>query len=139
MKSRSNPSPMAMAQHITEGFGAQVRRLRQARGMTQRELGNAAYLTVDHIGKIERGSTSPKIETLGRLAAGLQVPIGHLFSPHGDAPKAELPDPLVELVDYLRQHTPEDAAFALTILRKVFDYHAQKGVGRERSQSHGQP
>ena len=118
---RRRPSPVETARHLTESFGPRVRRLRQARGMTQRELGNAAYLTVDHIGKIERGSTCPKVKTLGLLSAGLGVPVTHLFIPHGDVPASEHPDPLVELVGYLRQRAPEDSALALAILRQVFD------------------
>jgi transcriptional regulator with XRE-family HTH domain len=89
--------------------------------MTQLALGNAAYLTVDHIGKIERGGTCPKVMTLGQIAAGLHVPVAHLFGPHGGVPITDLPDPLGELVGYLRQRTPEDSALALSILRQIFD------------------
>lgn len=118
---RRRPCPMEIAKRLTDGFGPQVRRLRQSRGMTQLALGNAAYLTVDHIGKIERGSTCPKVMTLGQIAAGLRVPVAHLFGPHGEVPIADVPDPLGELVSYLRQRAPEDSTLALSILRQVFD------------------
>ena len=85
---------------ITEGFGPQMKRLRQARGMTLIDLGNAAYLTVDHIGKIERGSC-PKLRTIGQIAAGLQVPAGQLF-PQAQAPMAQVADSLLELLRYMR-------------------------------------
>ena len=65
------PDPMAIARRITEGFGPQVKRLRQARAMTQTDLGNAAYLTVDHIGKIERGTWAMTIEATNE--AGLSA------------------------------------------------------------------
>jgi hypothetical protein len=48
----TNPTPFAL--RVTEGFGPRMKRLRRARGMTQTDLGNAALLTVDQIGKIER-------------------------------------------------------------------------------------
>ena len=113
------PDPMAIARRITEGFGAQVKRLRQARAMTQTDLGNAAYLTVDHIGKIERG-TRPKLLTIAQIAAGLRVPVGHLF-PQAQAPMAPIDEPVVKLLGYLRQRKPEDAVLALSILRLVFE------------------
>ena len=118
---RRRPSPVEIAKRLTEGFGPHVRRLRRSRGMTQLALGNAAYLAVDHIGKIERGKTSPKIMTLGQIAAGLHLPVADLFGPHGEVPITDVPDPLVELVGYLRQRAPEDSALALAILRQVFD------------------
>ena len=118
---RRRPSPVEIAKRLTEGFGPQVRRLRRSRGMTQLALGNAAYLTVDHIGKIERGGTCPTVMTLGQIAAGLRVPVAHLFGPHGEVLNTDVPDPLGELVGFLRQRAPEDSALALSILRQVFD------------------
>ena len=147
---RGDLPPREIAQRITDGFGAQLRRLRRARGMTQSELSNAASLTIDHIGKIERGDVCPKVMTLGQLAAGLRVPVGHLFGPLGEEPLAAEPDSLAALVDYLRQRQPEDAAFALSILRSVFDHHGHEdgaspgtkgagGAATGRSRRHGQP
>ncbi len=120
---RPGSGPMEVAKRLSQDLGPQVRRLREARGMTQLDLGNAAYLTADHVGKIERAIVCPNIGTVGQIAAGLRVPVAHLLDPHGEAQLAEAPDPLVELVRYLRQRRPEDSAFALIILRQVFDHY----------------
>ena len=115
------PDPVEFAAQLVAGLGPQIRRLRQTREMTQLELGNASLLMVDHIGKLERGEICPKLRTVARIAAGLGVPVAHLVDAEGVAHLAAAPDPLVELVAYLRQRSPEDAALALTLVRQVFD------------------
>ncbi|HIM57374.1 MAG TPA: XRE family transcriptional regulator [Candidatus Latescibacteria bacterium] len=58
-----------------EAVGTQVRHLRQTKGITQHDLAQEAGLSVDHIGKIERGTTSPTVEALARIAGGLGVSV----------------------------------------------------------------
>lgn len=114
-------TPVQIAKQLVEGFGPQVRHLRRSRGMTQLDLSNASWLLVDHIGKLERGTSCPNLRTVGMMAAGLRVPLAHLVDPHGGTQHAEVPDPLGELVRYMRQRKPEDSALALSLLRQVFD------------------
>ena len=64
---------------INESVGLQVRRLRQAEGWTQRRLAYEAGLSVEHIGKVERGSTSPTVATLAKIATGFGVPVMRLL------------------------------------------------------------
>lgn len=59
--------------------GAQVRALRQERGMSMRGLAEQCDLSPNTISLIERGTTSPSVSTLHRLAMALRVPITHLF------------------------------------------------------------
>lgn len=58
--------------------GAQVRRLRQARGLTQGALGAAIGINPNLLGRIERGEQNPTLLTLARLAAGLQTTLADL-------------------------------------------------------------
>ena len=113
--------PIEIATQLVEGLGPQMRRLRKTRQMTQLDLGKAAHLGVDHVGKLERGGTCPKLQSVGQIAAGLNVPIAHLLDPLGEAQRAEASGPLVELVDYMRHRQPEDSVLALSILRQIFD------------------
>lgn len=53
--------------------GANVRRLRTARGLTQEELAGEAGIAMRHLGRIERGEGNPTVEVLGKLAALLGV------------------------------------------------------------------
>ena len=105
---------------INESVGAQVRHTRLALGMTQQDLAQKASLSVDHIGKIERGSTSPTVEALFQVAGGLGVSVRSLLDLQEDSGD-ESPTTFAEFARYLRQKSPEDAAFALSIVRQILD------------------
>lgn len=57
-----------------------VWRVREARGMTQQALAEAAGMKQPRIAEIERGDANPRLETLARLAWALQVPVARLFA-----------------------------------------------------------
>jgi transcriptional regulator with XRE-family HTH domain len=61
--------------------GAQVRRLRTARGLTQIALGQRIDINPNLLGRIERGQQNPTILTLARIATGLQVELIELIQP----------------------------------------------------------
>ena len=54
-------------------FGANLRRLRTAAGLTQMELSNRSGLDMAEISRLERGLKDPRLSTVVRLAAGLQT------------------------------------------------------------------
>ncbi|WP_168046184.1 helix-turn-helix domain-containing protein [Brevundimonas alba] len=53
--------------------GGNVRRLRQARQMTQEQLAFDADLDLTYVGGIERGKRNPSLLVLARLAKALGV------------------------------------------------------------------
>lgn len=53
--------------------GRNVRRLRQAKGLTQEQLAFEAKLDLTYVGGIERGRRNPSLEVLVRLATALDV------------------------------------------------------------------
>lgn len=55
-----------------------LRRLREAEGMTQLELAMRAGVDAAEISRLEQGRRDPKITTVVRLAAGLGVDAGEL-------------------------------------------------------------
>lgn len=56
-----------------EAMGRRIRRRRQEKGYTQRELAEHVNLSVSYYGHIERGTRIPSIETLVMLANELSV------------------------------------------------------------------
>ena len=63
---------MAVQQNLS--FGAELRRLRQAAGLTQEQLAGRAGLTVKAMGALERGERPrPDPDTVNALAAALQL------------------------------------------------------------------
>lgn len=58
--------------------GANVRRLRQERGMTQEQLAFEAKIDLTYLGGIERGRRNPSLMVLVRIAASLGAEPAHL-------------------------------------------------------------
>lgn len=95
-------------------FGRHVRRVREARGMTVAELGDAARLSVETIEEIEAGS-SPSYSALCRLAAGLDMALSTLFETFEQQDATELR----ELVALLRGRGPEIIGAVITLARAL--------------------
>ena len=55
-------------------FGANTRRLRQARGMTLEALAHKVGLSYASMGQIERASRNPTLDVVERVAPVLNVP-----------------------------------------------------------------
>jgi transcriptional regulator with XRE-family HTH domain len=66
--------------------GANVRRLRLAKGLTQEALAEAAELDLRFLQRVERGQTNVGVAVIVGLADALEVPPGALFR------KAVLPE-----------------------------------------------
>lgn len=78
-------SPEVAMTFVTQ-FGQKLRTLRQARGMSQEALAEAAGLHRTHISLIERGRRSVRLETIQSLALALGVrPADLMPSPPGKA------------------------------------------------------
>jgi transcriptional regulator with XRE-family HTH domain len=61
-------------------MGRAIRRRRQARRMTQRQLARRAGVTQGRVAQLESGrSTSTTVRTLRALARALGVPVGELL------------------------------------------------------------
>ena len=64
---------------LNELFGANVRQHRRVKGLTQAQLVEAVDLSVEMVGEIERGTSSPSFETMQKLCNALDVPVAVLF------------------------------------------------------------
>jgi transcriptional regulator with XRE-family HTH domain len=64
---------------VLRPLGAQLRRLRLDRQLTQETLAELAGLNYKYIGKIELGKADPGADVLVRLSRALGVPVGALF------------------------------------------------------------
>ena len=64
---------------LTELFGRRLRSLREARSLTQQQLGERAEVSYKYVGAIERGEENPSLRVLVALAAALGIEIRDLF------------------------------------------------------------
>lgn len=60
-------------------LGERIKALRRERELQQRQLAEKAELTPSMVSQIESGRLTPSLNTLGRIAAALSVPIAALF------------------------------------------------------------
>jgi transcriptional regulator with XRE-family HTH domain len=74
-------------------FGPRLRRLRQAAGLTLKDLAGRAGLAISTISKIENDRMSPTYDVLLRLAGGLSIDLSSLLEGPAPAP----PQPLGRL------------------------------------------
>ena len=62
-----------------KALGRRIRSLRLDRGLTQEQLGELAGVNYKYIGEIERADKTASIETLAKIAAGLDIPLTELL------------------------------------------------------------
>ncbi|MDP1989478.1 MAG: helix-turn-helix transcriptional regulator [Syntrophales bacterium] len=61
-------------------IGDRIRQLRKEKGLSQEKLGYESELHYTHIGSIERGEKNWSIDTLIKVAKGLNVEVADLFN-----------------------------------------------------------
>lgn len=64
---------------VRQRLAANLRKLRQAQGLSQEAFADEAGLHRTYVSDIERGSRNPTITVVDRLAQALKVPIGALL------------------------------------------------------------
>ena len=97
-------------------FGRYVRRVRDERGLSRAQLGEATGLGEQEIAAIEAGK-SVSLRTLCRLADGLDLMLSDLFD------RFEMQDQvqLRELVALLRERTPKVIALVVDVVRTLVE------------------
>ncbi len=64
---------------IKTKFGAKVRKLRQARGLSQEAFADVCGLHRTYVGAIERGERNVSLENIEKIAKALGISIASLF------------------------------------------------------------
>ena len=103
-------------QSLVYKLGVRIRTLRKAAGLTQEQLAEAADISVNFIGYVERGQRAPSIQTLERIAQGLSVHPKDLFEFLEDEPN----EPLFQSLNArARRCTPDELQALLQIVKKL--------------------
>ena len=61
-------------------IGKRIRTIRQQNGQTQEAIARAANVSNGTIIRVELGRNTPTLDTLTRIAAALNVPVGDLLT-----------------------------------------------------------
>jgi transcriptional regulator with XRE-family HTH domain len=68
-----------MPRVIGKLLGRRIRRIRQEKGLTLKQIEGRVGVSATHISEIERGKTSPTIGALEKISTALEVPPSHLI------------------------------------------------------------
>ena len=102
---------------INAVVGGRIKKLRVSLGLSQQALAERGDISVDAVGKVERGVYSPSLETLDRIAAGLAVPLADLLKIRASsAPKRSS---LKRAEGLLASATPAQLKVVIPVLRSL--------------------
>ena len=99
-----------------EEFATRVRELRRRRQLTQEVLAEACGLAVDTIRRLEHGSVHPSLDTLNKLAKGLNMSTPQLM--------VEDYDQADDLAAMIRRLPETEQRLACTMLGTLYVYAA---------------
>ncbi|PHF12214.1 helix-turn-helix domain-containing protein [Bacillus toyonensis] len=108
---------------IAKKLGERIRFLRKEKNLSQERLGELADIHPNHIGAIERGEKNVTVESLAKVANGLNLTLGELFQHIEPKNKKNELDILIEL---LVHRTTEDRLLALKLIESIFEWEIQK-------------
>ena len=97
-----------------------IREIRKSMRLSQGQFAEVVNLSVDSIGKIERCTTIPTIETLDKIAVGLKIPLKDLI-PSKEKPSQKSSNALEDLLAYLKTRSPDDVRFIHELALKIFE------------------
>jgi transcriptional regulator with XRE-family HTH domain len=98
------------------GIGENIRRAREAAGLTQRQLAKRVGVTFQSVNQWESGGRF-QMERLPRIAMALKTTVARLYGlPEGLDPLEQ------EVIDLFRRESPQEQARMLRILRATRDH-----------------
>ncbi len=104
---------------VQEHFGARVRALRLARGLTQQQLAERVEMDWKNLGTIERGQRNVTLGIVARLAEGLAVEPLQLFMFDRPGIAQEEDIAAAWLTERLRSFEPRSRALMSAIFRQI--------------------
>src|ERR1700709_2641736 len=86
-------STLVSAGVVAPAIGDRVRALREAMGLSLRDLGERSGVSAPMLSQVERGETSPTLAVAAKIAAGLELTLSQLLRLHEAAHVAASPAP----------------------------------------------
>lgn len=106
-------------QWVTKATADRIRQLRKQRDISQEELALRAGINTVYYGQIERGQKCPTVDTLYKIAAGLDVPLPELL--RFDMPSASSEDMETYMEQLIKRIPPNKTAQVIKVLEDVAD------------------
>lgn len=106
-------------QEIMQATADRIRRLRKQRDISQEELALRAGINTVYYGQIERGQKCPTVDTLYKIAVGLEVSLPDLL--RFDVPSAEPEELDAYMQRLVKRIPPNKVTQVIKILESVVD------------------
>jgi len=100
-------------------IGRKIRETRKELELTQENIAERTGLDWSFIGQIERGTNTPSIRTLGKIAEALNLEITDLFPARAKVKKSKNTILLKEIEKILDKQSPSEKKFLIKILRDI--------------------
>lgn len=115
---------------IRAKLGARIRLLRKKAGLTLAQLAELADVDSGFLGYIELGQKTPSLETVEKIARGLQAPVAQLFDTNIIADKkSDEDDRILQQVRYLLESRGRsEKGDLLAILKHLRDPERAKAL-----------
>ncbi len=110
-------------------LGKRVLEIRVRLGLTQEELAFRCNMHASHIGFLERGERNPSLETLSRLAEGLEIPLHELLNFGEDVKIIGQDETINRIIAYIKPLSPAARKQLYTIV-KAFAQNARRAEKR---------
>jgi transcriptional regulator with XRE-family HTH domain len=108
---------------LAMSFASRLKRLREARGLTQRQLAERTRIEVAQVTRYERAQVLPNAETLVTIADTLEVGLDFLLRGQADEAAAQKPEisdlPLLERFRDLQKLPKRDREAVLLLIDSV--------------------
>ena len=106
-------------QEIMQATADRIRRLRKQRDISQEELALRAGINTVYYGQIERGQKCPTVDTLYKIAVGLEVPLPDLLRFDVQSTEPEELDAYMERL--VKRVPPNKVTQVIKVLESVVD------------------
>lgn len=106
-------------------LGKRLRALRRESGLTQAVVARHAEIGNEFVSRLENGQGSPSLDTLGRLAAALDIPVAELFQFDADTPAQQRTTKRILRV--LSRLGDEEIELVLRMAEQIARYQSRNG------------
>ena len=108
-------------QQIMQATADRIRHLRKQKGISQEELALRAGINTVYYGQIERGQKCPTVDTLYKIAVGLEIPLPDLLRFDIQAADSEDMDVNAYMEQLIKRIPPSKVTQVVRILEAVLD------------------
>lgn len=99
-------------------IGAQIKKHREAKGLTQKELAHQAHIGLAHIAHIETGSKMPSPAVFLRIMNALEVAADQLLCDYITQAQYVYEQ---EIASRLKDCSPQDADYVVSVIEQTVD------------------